>query len=428
MSSYTINIRGDRNKKDPKMVKLKMIFFKSGYNRVPKVLDITGPIKDWDQKSQSFRTGCAAATSKNKRIFDIKNEYLHIADQWEIEGRAWSPIQWSHALDEIEKMKPEVKVKSVLQMIDSLEMRFREKKRIKNGQIIDSLNNAKQYVSIRKVLIEFTQEQYGKALSSYYFQDIDERFLLDFAFWIKKRGIHNGNQGGLTGKLRRLRAICNYAYKEGMHGVNMEAFHVLGDDIKWKETTSKAASEKAITKIINIDRTLLTPREQFHLDLFLFSYYTGGMANVDVCNLTWDMIQGDKIIYERIKFPKTAKPLLLKPGREIIQKYNGKGYANYVFPIFTHKHDTANKRSNKVQDLSQNVAKTLKKVCKMLRIREHITWYSARGSFISKMVTEYDAFMVAEMAGNSPLTIARHYYKNTREQEVKKQMEDMFSK
>lgn len=185
MSSYTINIRGDRNKKDPKMVKLKMIFFKSGYNRVPKVLDITGPIKDWDQKSQSFRTGCAAATSKNKRIFDIKNEYLHIADQWEIEGRAWSPIQWSHALDEIEKMKPEVKVKSVLQMIDSLEMRFREKKRIKNGQIIDSLNNAKQYVSIRKVLIEFTQEQYGKALSSYYFQDIDEQFLLDFAFWIK---------------------------------------------------------------------------------------------------------------------------------------------------------------------------------------------------------------------------------------------------
>ena len=33
------------------------------------------------------------------------------------------------------------------------------------------------------------------------------------------------------------------------------------------------------------------------------------MANVDVCNLTWDCVQEDKIVYERIKFPKTAKSL-----------------------------------------------------------------------------------------------------------------------
>ena len=49
----------------------------------------------------------------------------------------------------------------------------------------------------------------------------------------------------------------------------------------------------------------LRKKEQLHLDLFLFSYYTGGMANVDVCNLTWDLVQEDRIVYERIKFPKT---------------------------------------------------------------------------------------------------------------------------
>lgn len=427
MSRYTINIRGEQDKKDPKMVKLKMIFFKSGYNRAPKVLDITGPIKDWDQKSQSFRTGSAAATSKNKRIFDVKNEYLHVANQWEIEGRAWSPIQWSHAFDEAERTNPEVKVKSVLQMIESIELYFREKKRFKNGVIVQSLGNAKHYAAIRKVLIQFTNERYGRSFSSYYFQDITEQFLLDFAFWTKEQGVRNGNKAGLAGKLRRLRAICNYAKKEGMYGVNLDAFQILGDDMKFNETKSRAASERAIAKIINVDRTLLNPREQLHIDLFLFSYFTGGMSNVDVCNLTWNMIQGDKIIYERIKYPKKAKPMLLKPGKEIIQRYKGAGYANYVFPIFTANHNTAIKRQNKVNDLSEEVARTLKKVCKLLRIREHITWYSARGSFISKMVTEYDAFLVAEMAGNSPQTIAKHYYKNTREQEVKKRMEDMFA-
>lgn len=35
---YTINIRGKQNPKDQKMVKLEMIFFKTGYTRVPKVL------------------------------------------------------------------------------------------------------------------------------------------------------------------------------------------------------------------------------------------------------------------------------------------------------------------------------------------------------------------------------------------------------
>lgn len=93
---------------------------------------------------------------KTQRIFDVKNEYLHVADQWEIEGRAWSPIQWSHAFDEAERTNPELKVKSVLQMIESIELYFREKKRFKNGVIVQSLGNAKHYAAIRKVLIQFT--------------------------------------------------------------------------------------------------------------------------------------------------------------------------------------------------------------------------------------------------------------------------------
>lgn len=47
-------------------------------------------------------------------------------------------------------------------------------------------------------------------------------------------------------------------------------------------------------------------REQMYLDLFLFNYYADGMANIDVCYLIWDSIQEDRIVYERIKFPKTA--------------------------------------------------------------------------------------------------------------------------
>lgn len=424
---YTINIRGKQNPKDQKMVKLEMIFFKTGYARVPKVLNVTGLLKDWDAKSQSFRVGSAEATTKNKLLFDLRTKYLHVADTWEAEERNWSPVQLSHCFDEVKQAQPEVKVKSVLQMIDYLEARFREKKRIKNNQIIDSSNNAKKYAELRRTLQAFTKEKYDKSFSSYFFTDITEQFLLDFAFWIKERGIRDGNRGGLTSKLRRLRAVCNYAKKQEMYGVNMDAFLCLGDDIKWPETTSKAVSDKVIEKIADIDRTLFSKKEQLHLDLFLFSYYTGGMANVDVCNLTWDSVQEDRIVYERIKFPKTAKPILLKKAKEIMNKYKGSGYDNYVFPVFTHKHTTTAKKTTRVKQLSSRLSKTLNKACRMLRIKENITWYSARGSFISKMVDAgNNPYVVAEMAGNSPLTIYKHYYKNTKRDEIKKQMEQMF--
>lgn len=424
---YTLNIRGRQNPKDQKMVKLEMIFFKTGYARVPKVLNITGLLKDWDAKSQSFRVGSAESTTKNKLLFDLRTKYLHVADTWEAEGRNWSPVQLSHCFDEVKQSQPEVKVKSVLQMIDYLEARFMEKKRIKNNQIVDSSNNAKKYAELRRTLQAFTKEKYGKAFSAYFFPDITEQFLLDFAFWIKEQGIRNGNRGGLANKLRRLRAVCNYARKQEMYGVNMDAFLCLGDDIKWPETTSKAVSDKVIEKIANIDRTLFTKKEQLHLDLFLFSYYTGGMANVDVCNLTWDSVQEDRIVYERIKFPKTAKPVLLKKARDILNKYKGTGYGNYVFPVFTRKHTTTAKKTTRVKQLSSRLSQTLTKACRMLRIKENLTWYSARGSFISKMVDAgNNPYVVAEMAGNSPLTIYKHYYKNTKRDEIKKQMEQIF--
>ena len=69
---YTINIRGKQNPKDTKMVKLEIIFFKTGYARVPKVINITGLLKDWDVKSQSFRVPVARTLRRACRRVRIK--------------------------------------------------------------------------------------------------------------------------------------------------------------------------------------------------------------------------------------------------------------------------------------------------------------------------------------------------------------------
>lgn len=423
---YSINIKGKVTSKDKKLVKLEMIFFQTGYNRVSKVLNITGPIKDWDSASQSFISKSSDAIKKNKMLLDLKLKYQKIAEEWEEEGRKWSPAELALSLDKKKgkEMKEEDRSLSVSQMVDYLIKKFSEKEKEKNGKIVKSLASVKDYKIIKKALEEFTQKKYNKPLSVFYFSDITKQFLLDFVLYTQKKGIANGNKAGLNQKLRKLRAIVNYA--KG-YGANPEIFGCVEDKMKWHKFEPRTVSKRVIQLIENVDRSLLTPKEEFCLDLFLFSYYTGGMANVDVCHLTYNMIQGNQVIYERMKFPKIGKPLLIEKSKQIIEKYEGQGIDNYVFPVFTKKHTTETKMRNRVIQISNRVSKTLTKVCKILDIKENITWYSARGTFISRMVDAgCSPAVTAEQAGNSVAVIFKHYYKFTEGETLLTKMNSVF--
>lgn len=421
---FTIKVKGKPNPKNSNLVKLELVLFQTNYPRVTKVLDITGQYKDWDPKSQMFRSGSPDAYSKNRSLSEICMRYQRVAEEWTTSGRLWSPVELSHCFDRQQSaVQQDVRIRTVSQLIDERIAYFASRERIKNGQIILSNGTARRYRKILRSLKAFTTIVYGKSLSSYFFKDIDAKFVSDYAFYLKRRGVENGNQGCLVSNLRLLRALCNYAAKLGMPGAGITAFDTLGDMIKWPETTSRAVSAKTISLLENVDRSLFSAKEQLHLDLFLFCHYTGGMANVDVCNLTWDCVHEDKIVYERIKFPKTAKPLLIPQSRALLQKYKGTGYGNYVFPVFTRKHTDSMKRSTRVHQISNLVTRTLTKACRILRIKEHVTWYSARGSFISRMVDDGNSpYAVAEMAGNSPITIWKNYYKNTEREKLAERM------
>ena len=421
---FSIKVKGKPNPKNSNLVKLELVFFQTDYLRVTKVLGITGQYKDWDERSQTFRSGSPDAYSKNRSLSEICMRYQRVAEEWTISGRLWSPVELSHCFDRAQSAsQPVTRIHSVSQLIDERVAYFDKKERVKNGQIILSNSTAREYEKFSRSLKAFTTSVYGKSLSSYFFKDIDAKFLTDYAFYLKRRGVENGNRGCLVTHLRKLRALCNYAAKLGMPGAGITAFDSLGDMIKWPETTSRAVSAKTISLLENIDRSLFSAKEQLHLDLFLFSYYTGGMANIDVCNLTWDCVKEDKIVYERIKFPKTAKPLLIPQSRALLRKYKGTGYGNYVFPVFTRKHTDSVKRNTRVGDFSKSVSRTLSKACRILKIKEYVTWYSARGSFISRMVDDGNSpYAVAEMAGNSPMTIWKNYYKNTEREKLAERM------
>lgn len=66
---------------------------------------------------------------------------------------------------------------------------LREPRKFKNGKLVKSVGTASMYKQFRTSLSAFTQRQYNKDLSRFYFTDITQKFLLEYIVYLERRGI-----------------------------------------------------------------------------------------------------------------------------------------------------------------------------------------------------------------------------------------------
>ena len=251
--------------------------------------------------------------------------------------------------------------------------KFAERKRYKNERVLKSESTARQYRYLKSSLECFTRSKYRRDFSKYRFRDITEKFLLDYTLWTQIRGGMQGNNGGIREKLQKLRAVCIHAKETGVYKVDLNAFKVVREKLNPRLITPKGVSPEIIHKIETFDRALLDKKEQFCLDLFLFSYYTGGMSPIDVYLLTRDRIRNGMIIYDRTKFDKQARVILIDKAIEIIERYRSEAYMNYVFPTIKRCNPTQSKLYGRVKRIGSKVNGTLRKICELSGIDLRIT-------------------------------------------------------
>lgn len=422
---FSIHIKGQRDPSRIDMVKLSIIFYKSGCIRCSKVIYISGPYEEWDQRSESFRNPSPEYKAKNRLLQQERLKYLKVAEKWDAEKKNWIANELCHYYDEQEKSRN--RYTTVSEMIDKIVAGLLHQERFKNSRILTSVTTAENYSYLKKALERFVRSKYHRDFSKYMFRDIDERFLREFTVYEQLRGSRNGNNGGIQQKLKVLRATCAKAKDEGIYGVNLSAFIPLKRKVRSRFTTPKAVSHEIIQQIEQVDRSILKRQENLFLDLFLFSYYACGMSPIDICFLEKDRIKDGMIVYERIKLDRVARVLLIDKATEIIERYRTESYMNYVFPVFKWKKMDQAHLYATVSRVSCKVNRTLQKVCDHLGIREKVYWSSARSSFISKMVDEgYHPLQIAEQVGNSPQTIYKYYYTITNKEEVREGMNRAF--
>ena len=224
---------------------------------------------------------------------------------------------------------------------------------------------AETYIAAYKKLRLFREE---KDLAP---SDITPELMDSFQTWLKKQDL---TMNTISFYMRKLRAVYNQAVEQGLT-IDLRPFRHVYTGIA--KTSKRAITINDLNRIKNLN--LDDPMLEYARDMFLFSFYTRGMAFVDMAYLKKSDVSGNVLTYRR---KKTGQQLTIRweqSMQEIAQRYPSKsGY--YLLPII-HTHN--GKERNQYRHVQTLINESLKTVGEMAKINHKLTMYVARHSWAS---------------------------------------------
>lgn len=225
-----------------------------------------------------------------------------------------------------------------------------------------------------------TSETYVSALRSFMgfcgtadvrLDDIDADLMAAYEGYLKRKGL---TLNTVSFYMRILRATYNRAVDRRLT-VQRNPFRTVYTGV---ERTRKRAVPLQVIRQLKVLKLDGHPLLDFSRDMFLFSFYTRGMAFIDMAFLRRKNLQDGVLAYRR---RKTGQCLYIKWEpcmQEIVRKYASAG-APYLLPIIRREENEREQYRN-VQHL---VNRKLKVLSAMLRLPVGLTMYCARHSWAS---------------------------------------------
>ena len=357
-------------------------------------LGISVSPEHWDIEKECPRKNCPNKESIEKIITDKKAEFQNQLIGYKVFGKDFTAKTLVDSLGNPNKPT-------------TVQTLFDEKiELLKSANSFKSADNYKYTMNILK--------EFNKHLNIP-FSDIDWGWLNRFEYFLKGKEL-GGNT--IFNHLKNLRAIYNMAIKKKCAKRNDYPFGEYSVSRLSEETEKRALSEIEINKLIayrdtckktNSVNLKRKPREkkdwtQLALDVFVFSYFAGGMSFTDIARLTKDNItderrtaadsltfsfddihledrniDGNTITKRRKKTNKFVKIPLIHEALEIINEYaNNNDDTPYLFPILGASHKTELQKKNRIHKMNGLINKSLEAVQTKLNIQINLTTYVAR--------------------------------------------------
>lgn len=219
---------------------------------------------------------------------------------------------------------------------------------------------------------------------------------------------------GISVKMRAIRTIYNEAIEKSYISLVYYPFKAYKISKLKGGKKIRSITDTEILSIKNIDVSNNT-NLQLAKNLFLFSYYTGGMNFIDMMLLqTKGIIEnGNRIEYTRSKTKGQFNIKLTPPAKAIISQY--KAYSNitcYVFPLLNERHKTPTQIANRKHKTLTQFNKDLKEIGRLCNIEFDLTSYVARHSMATHLKQKGIATdVISEAMGHQNIKITQTYLK-----------------
>lgn len=202
---------------------------------------------------------------------------------------------------------------------------------------------------------------------------VTEELICDYELWLRNRKIARNT---ISFYMRILRSVYNKAAERHLI---LQAYPFSKVYTGIERTRKKAVDESVITQLRKADLSQ-NPPLSYARDLFLFSFYTRGMAFVDIAYLEKKDIRNGEIRYNRRKTGQTMKVRIEPCMQEIIDRFAPKTKdSEYLFPVITTT--DPDKAYDQYQNALSYFNKLLKKLSDFLEISKPLASYVSRHSW-----------------------------------------------
>lgn len=261
---------------------------------------------------------------------------------------------------------------------------------------------------------------YGGA-SDCSFSGVTQRFVHAYVSSMLANGLSDNTVGFY---IRNFKMIFNAVIREGLvDAPKINPFE--GVESNPKKTVKRALSRENLRKLTTMEFEGEMRQElELARDLFLFSFYTRGMAFVDIVFLRCENISEETLFYRRRKTKQLLRISVNDSICLLISKY--KNASQYIFPIISSKDPVAQYREYKTA--LRIINKNLKQIQERLGTDVPLTTYVARHSWATQAKEQgFPVSIISEGLGHASEKITRIYLKEF-DQSVLDKANDLIAK
>ena len=352
----------------------------------------------WDFEKNKPRRNCPNKDLINNLISEKTKEFSNQIIEFKAENKDFTVTKL------VEKVVSNKENRTVSEFLDSEINRLYKEGRLKY---------ASTFKELRTSLLDFNKHL------DIYFSDVDVNWLKQYESLLRNKNLGDHSIGV---RFRNFRVLYNRAITENIVKADYYPFRIYKVSKLKKETVKRSITKLDVEKIINYntDRAYT----QLAIDLFYFSYLSGGINFVDMAYLTRDNIIDTRLVYTRKKTKKLIKLPIQDKALEIVEKYKSDNI--YLFPILSGFHKNPQQKANRVNKVLRIINKSLKEVGEELNLPIDLTTYVARRTYATVLKRSgVNTSIISESLGHSSEKITQIYLDSFENSQIDEAMKNL---